>query len=126
MVTLDAIVLPEDILWSDEFNWLPVGQVVNLSLTGAMIIEEATQQKGRPITLKGDNDSASWIDRATLEQLRVKASTAGLVMTLNLRGDTKQVMFLRDQTPVSAYQVAGYADPLDTDYYIVTIRLMEV
>lgn len=125
-ITLDTITLPEDLEWSDEYDWSPVGQNIAISMTGALIIEEAAQQKGRPITLKGNDEQASWATKTVVEALRVKAATPGGVMTLNFRGTEYVVMFRRDQTAVTARQVAGYADPLDTDYYSLTIRLMEV
>lgn len=125
-ITLDGITLPEDLEWSDEYDWSPVGQEIAISMTGALIIEEAAQIKGRPITLQGNDDRSSWASRGVVEALRVKAASPGLSMTLNFRGTEHAVMFRRDQVPVSARQVVGYADPIDTDYYHVTIRLMEV
>jgi hypothetical protein len=42
-VQLATITLPEDMQWSDEFNWLPTAQQVEIASNGALIIEESAQ-----------------------------------------------------------------------------------
>ena len=50
--TLGAITLPGDLEWIDEFSWSPVGQQVDVTLGGSLIVEESAQLAGRPITLR--------------------------------------------------------------------------
>lgn len=50
-ITLGALVLPSGLVWSDEFAWTPVAQNIERTLTGALVIEEATKTAVRPITL---------------------------------------------------------------------------
>jgi hypothetical protein len=124
VITLDGISLPEDLLWTDEYQWSPVQQTVDVALNGSLIVQESAQQGGRPITLAGDSQSA-WVTKATLELLRAKAEQAGLEMTLDYHGTTYQVIFRRDRVaPIDARQVVGFANPQSDDYYMLTIRLM--
>ncbi|MNV78610.1 hypothetical protein D3C71_1721070 [compost metagenome] len=52
-VTLNGLLLPDDLIWRDEFDWAPVEQVVTPTLTGALLVEETDKPEGRPITLVG-------------------------------------------------------------------------
>jgi len=125
-ITLDAITLPDDLIWSDEYNWAPVSQSVKKSLTGALIIEEAVQLKGRKITLKG-GEGYAWIDKATLELLRAKLNTPNLTMTLTHNGTAYPVMFDRNGSGgVSARGVYEVSDPDAAHIYSVTLKFIEV
>lgn len=73
--------LPQDLEWIDEFGWNPVQQSVEFTLSGAMVVQEASKLRGRPITLQGQDDMA-WISRATALQLKSMKETTGLVMLL--------------------------------------------
>jgi hypothetical protein len=124
MITLDAITLPEDLIWVDEFAWTPVQQTESFTLTGALILETGLKQAGRPITLVG-GDSAAWIDRATLKALHTKlADAATMTLTLN-DGRTFAVVFKGDQ-PVTAEPIVDYSTPDDGDWYSLTLKLMQV
>ncbi|MEW8253774.1 MAG: hypothetical protein AB2747_05430 [Candidatus Thiodiazotropha taylori] len=126
MIQLDAIDLPGDLEWIDEHTWSPVGQSLTYSLTGALIVEEATQQTGRPITLQGGR-RACWVTKTTLEALQAKADQAGLAMVLNYSGTNINVMFKRDQgLPIEARLVRRIENPGADDYYYITLRLMEI
>lgn len=126
-ITLDGIVVPTmgTMEWVDEHDWSPVEQVVKKTLTGALVISEQAQLKGRAITLVGDPDS-TWTTKLVLDQLLVKASTADLQMVLDYHGTLYDVMFLRDQQAIEARLIVPFADPQNDDYYSLTLRLMEV
>jgi len=133
-ITLGAIALPDGLRWSDEHAWSPVAQSVEYSLTGALIVEEATKQAGRPITLVGGIRFA-WMAKAALEFLMAAMDAApesGLTLTLHdSRAFTVLPRYGADGA-VSAHPVprvldSGFADPGDEDwYYVDEIRLMEV
>ena len=59
-----ALPLPDDLLWSDEHAWTPAVATVSYLITGALLIQSATRQAGRPITLVGAPDMA-WVTRAS-------------------------------------------------------------
>ena len=126
-ITLGTLTLPDDLVWEDEFNWSAVKRSSSISLTGALVIQENTQQKGRPITLTGQADSA-WMTKEKLNQLRDMVEVPKEKYSLTLHDNqTFTVMFARDQgNPVQAKQVVGYSDPEPTDYYTLTLKLIEV
>ncbi|BCL59972.1 hypothetical protein DGMP_06650 [Desulfomarina profundi] len=128
MITLDTIELPEELYWQDETAWVPVQQPEPArSLDGSLLVEPATMQGGRPITLVGGEDSA-WVSYATVKALLAYASVAGKVMTLTL-GDGREfdVMFrYHDGGPVSATPLFDSLPLADDDEFILTLRLMEV
>ncbi|WP_333873052.1 hypothetical protein [Methylobacter sp.] len=121
---LDAIELPEDLIWSDEFAWNPVQRTKSYTLTGALVLETGVKQAGRPITLVGGADAA-WIDRTTLTALQTKLATDE-TMTLTLN-DARvfSVVFESDQ-PIEATPVIDYSTPAGTDWYSLTLKLMQV
>ena len=75
------IQLPQDLEWIDEFTWSPIQQSVDTTLSGALVIQESRQLRGRPITLQGKEDMG-WIQRSVGEQLMQMRNTSGLVMNL--------------------------------------------
>lgn len=125
-----TLALDPDLHWSDEFEWFANEQVVERGLTGALIIDLGTRQKGRPITLAPPADDAAWMPRATLIQLQAWEAIASQVLTLDLRGTAYSVAFRRhDGAPIEARPVAFVADPLPGefgDWYLVTLRLLEI
>lgn len=124
-LTLDSLTLP-DLIWVDEFDWTPVVQSVETTLTGAIVVETATRQAGRMITLQGGTDSG-WASRALVKSLYTKAQTAALLMTLTLDdARTFMVIFRQDATPIEARPIIDYRNPGDADFYQLTLRLLEI
>ncbi len=125
-ITLDAIALPPNLYWADEYDWSPVQQQAEYTLTGALILEEATRQAGRPITLTTP-EGGDWTDRATVDSLRAKL-TANTTMTLTLHdGRSFPVRWRHDDTPLEAKPVLeGLANPDAAALYHLTLRLIEV
>jgi hypothetical protein len=131
-ITLGAISLPDDMEWTDEFAWLPVGQQVEVTLGGSLLVEESQQLAGRPITLEGrmdGNTGFALVSRATVLALRALAAaplTAPLVLTL---ADTRSfsVRFRHgDGTAVEARAMKHIVPQYSTDLYAITLRLIEV
>lgn len=120
-----TLTLPDELTWSDELGWSPVVQNVTTTLTGALIIESATLQTGRPITLAGDGSAMgwAWIPYATLRQIRAWASVAGRTLTLTLRGTAYTVVFRHHDKPaVDATPLIDYTEPADDDLYVPTLK----
>lgn len=128
MITLSdgvtTITLPDDLQWSDEFAWSPVEQTREYSLSGALVIQEGVKVRGREITLLGGDDVA-WVTRATVLQLYAMASVAGKIMTLVFHSRTFTVMF-NHPNAIEAAEVVRQADPAASDFYSITIKLIEV
>lgn len=123
-ITLDAIALPADLLWLDEYQWSSVSQQVDIMADGAVVVQADAQQTGRPITLAG-GDNFGWMDRATLELVRAKANIAGQQMTLTLNdGGAHNVVFTGDR--LTADPIYEHSYPETTHPYKVTLHLMEL
>jgi len=63
-----ALALPDDLLWADEHAWTPAVASMSYLVTGALLVQSAVRQAGRPITLAGAIDMA-WVTRATVATL---------------------------------------------------------
>ncbi len=79
-MTLDDIELPDDLLWVNEFDWNPVEQNIERSLSGALLVQEQGKLQGRPIVLSGGED-AGWVPRSVvklyLSEFKMPDLTAG-------------------------------------------------
>ena len=121
-----SLALDEDLEWRDEHAWSPVVQSVAHSLTGALIVQVATRQAGRPITLAASEDRG-WITGTALAQLLAWGAIAGQVLTLTLRGATYSVMLRHYDAPaVEATPVVSYSDPISSDWYVVTLKFLVI
>ncbi len=119
MNTLDAITLPDDLVWPDELEWLPVEQTTDYASGGSLIIQTGVKLAGRPINLSG------LITRSVLLNLRALAATPA-EHTLTFNGVTYTVRFRYADTAIAARELIGYADPDANDYYETTLRFIEV
>jgi hypothetical protein len=131
MITLTylttVITLNPDLTWGDEHNWFPVEQSVQRTITGALIISTATRVAGRPVTLAPTDDSSAWMPQATLDELRNLAVVPGRVLQLNIRGTSRDVIFRHHEgAAIEAVPVVYYNDVDATDWFKVTLRLMEI
>ena len=127
-ITLDAITLPEDLVWANEYNWSPVVQDAKKSVTGALIIQEAKQLAGRSIILSGA-ENAAWIDRTRLDALQVKSDTVDLAMVLTHNGTVYNVMFDRSgnsDTGITVKEIYPVANPTSDHIYQITLKLIQI
>ncbi len=120
-----TVTLPDDIIWSDEYDWHPVVQSSEFTTTGALLIESAVKQAGRPISLNNTEDQA-WLTKADCDQIKTWASLPGIVLTFVYRGVTHSVMFDHEKTAFEAIPLVFYRLMVSGDYYIVNLRFIEV
>ncbi|MBF9263608.1 hypothetical protein [Paracidovorax cattleyae] len=121
--------------WTDEFAWSPVEQATAYSTTGALLVDVAVKQAGRPITLVG-TDTAAWISRALCDTLQAWASLPGIELDLVVRGVARRVIFDHAQggfsaSPISKIQdsdiTAVMAGEIDAELlYLPTFKFIEV
>lgn len=122
-----TVVLSDDLFWADENNWNPVEQTAQRTITGALIVQSAQRVGGRPITLQPIDESSAWLSRDIIDQLRNLAAVAGRELTLTLRGTNYDVIFRhQDGAAVDAKPVVFYRDEVAGDFYLATLRLMEL
>ena len=130
LATEVALPLPGDLLWSDEHAWSPAVANASYLITGALLIQSATRQAGRPITLVGAPDMA-WVTRATVEQLRAWAAlavseTTGRFELSFADGRVFAVAFRHTDTAIEAEPVLGFPARASTDFYRLTLRFLEI
>lgn len=125
-----TVLLPDDLLWIDEHAWSPAVASTSYLITGALLIQSALRQAGRPITLMGAPDMA-WVTRATVEQLRawaavpVSAASGRFALTF-ADGRVFTVAFRHDDTPIESEPVLGIPARSSGDFYRLTLRFLEI
>lgn len=124
-ITLDALSLPDDLIWTDEHDWQSIRQSLTRSLGGRLFIQSGSVINGRPITLTGDQDAA-WISRATLDSLYALADQ-NLTMTLTLNSaESYQVLFRYQEQAIQASPVIDYNTPASEDFYTLVLKMVVV
>ncbi|AAU91182.1 conserved hypothetical protein [Methylococcus capsulatus str. Bath] len=124
------MLLPDDLLWTDEHAWSPAVASTSYLITGALLIQSALRQAGRPITLMGAPDMA-WVTRATVEQLRawaaipVSAASGRFALTF-ADGRAFTVAFRHGDTPIESEPVLGIPARSGGDFYRLTLRFLEI
>lgn len=127
-LTIDAITLPPDLVWADELNWTPIKAQQEYSLGGTLVIQEAESLAGRPITLVSGEDFA-WVQRFNVLALLAKASTLNNPTMLLTLGDGRAYNVKFDRSaddPVKAEALLPGKGPVGTDYYKITLKLIQV
>lgn len=127
---LDEIVLPNGLLWVDEYTWSPIESASEWSLSGAMIIQSGKKLKGRPITLEGADEQMGWVTRETVEILKAKAEITDRKFTLVLGSGQSErqftVRFRHSDNALEASPVYRWQPTDATAWFRVIIRLIEV
>ena len=123
--TLGTTPLPRGMVWVDEFDWHAVEKSTQYSLTGALLVDVATRQAGRAITLQGIED-AGWIARSVLQQLYALAAAPGATYTLQLADARSFTVQFAPGNPIEARPIARPELPPATHPYVATLRLIEV
>lgn len=122
-----TLALDADLLWEDEFRWSATEQTFTRGLTGKPIVQVGLRIAGRPITLRNADDGSGWMTRADMAQLQTWADTPGQRMTLTLRGVAHLVVFRHhDGGAFEASPLIHYADPVDADWVLATLRFITV
>ena len=125
-----TLALPDDLLWSDEHTWSPVVSSVSYLITGALLVQSATRQAGRDITLVGAADMA-WVNRSVVNVLRDWAAlpldsvTGRFELTLT-GGRMFTVAFRHADGAIEAEPVTGFPARNDNDFYRITLKLMQI
>ena len=122
--------LPGDLLWSDEHSWSPVVSSVSYLITGSLLVQSATRQAGRAITLVGAADMA-WVRRSVVNVLRdwaalpLDAVSGRFELTLQ---DSRvfTVAFRHADGAIEAEPVTGFPARSDFEFYRITLKLMQI
>lgn len=126
MIKLDTLILPDGLVWEDEFAAPPVAQNLRRTLDGGLVVFYGELRAGLPVTLASEPD-AGWLTRAQVEALALLAASPGGVWPLILRDRTFQVMFRHQEPPAfEARPLVNLATPQPSDFYLATLKLMTV
>lgn len=122
-----TINLPGDMLWDDHFGWSPVVQQVGYTLSGALVVESAVKQSGRPITLRSGENFAL-VKKASVDHLQSWAGVAGKLLTLNAHGENLTVLLRHEDAPaVEAFAMLAGKNPLEADDWMsVVVKLLQI
>ena len=120
-ITLD----PDQTVWTDEWEWTPVGQSVEIDIHGGIVDEYISPNRdGRPVTLY-----IGWVDKTTLDQVLALAwAETQQIVTLNLPdGRALDVLFdHQGGNPVQVSPVVERTEYQAADLFEVTLVLLEV
>ena len=125
-----VLLLPDDLLWSDEHAWTPATASVSYLITGALLVQSALRQAGRPMTLTGAQDMA-WVTRSCVETLYdwaaapLGADSGRFELTL-FDTRTFNVAFRHAEGAIEAEPVTGFTARSDSDFYRITLKLMQI
>lgn len=125
MITLGSVVLSPDMVWSDRYKHLPVGQTVKQTLAGTSVIFTSSISNGRVITLEA-RDDMGWLTKQQVLDLTTLASSPGSVYTFDYHGEeTHQVVFRQNEPPAVEFQplVDGQGP---SDYFTGIIKLLTI
>ena len=110
-------------VWTDEFDWTPVSQTIDVDLTGGLVVEYAHTENGRPVTL-----SVGWVDRTTLAALEAlrDAETQDVLPVELPGGRVIDAIFNHNDGPLAVSPVIERPEYNSDDRFDVTIHLLQV
>ena len=127
--THETVSLEDGFLWSDEFDWKPIEQKLERSITGAAIIQEGRKQSGRPITLNPADHGMGWIKLRDLRKVQAwSVLHEQFTLEFEWPHDTRQfeVIFNHEAGALEAKPVKGIPAISLDDYLNVTLRFLEL
>jgi hypothetical protein len=127
--THETVSLEDGFLWSDEFDWKPIEQKLERSITGAAIIQEGRKQSGRPITLNPADDGMGWIKLRDLRKVQAwSVLHEQFTLEFEWPHDMRQfeVIFNHEAGALEAKPVKGIPAISLDDYLNVTLRFLEL
>lgn len=125
-LSLGALVLtlPEDLVWTDEFEWQAVQETHTRSAAGALLVDRGLKLAGRPMTLAGGPEHA-WISRSDAETLFGWSLMPGVDLELVFRSVAFDVMFDQTQRPLELVPLIDFPEYDTDDRYTVVMRLLQ-
>lgn len=125
-LTLGGVALDPSMIWTDRNQSKRVSQSVTPTLGGGAIVQAAPISTGLPITIASGQDQGL-LQWPKVQQLEALADVAGAIYVLNFNGVEYSVMFRHDDAPAfEAVPLLPRVEPLDTDYFRCTIKLITV
>lgn len=121
-LVLNGISLNTNMRWDERTNSQNTVSEVKYTL-GGRLIQRGGQKRNQDCTLIADQD-AGWLKKSVVDQLIALATDFNGVYTLDVNGETHQVMFRHEESPVVEMQpITSRINPDADDYYIGKIKL---
>ena len=121
----EELSLPNDLLWTDEFDWSPLVSATSFSLGGALFVEQGLKLAGRPFTLRSAQPDMAWITRAAgiklLQWGALPNETFRLILEYPTDARTFDVIFDTTGAPMALVPVKEYPAHEDNDVFLVTV-----
>jgi hypothetical protein len=125
-IKLNGVALSGSLQWTDRLAYSSVAQEVLVTLGGNPVIYAKGLQGNRPITLVATEDTG-WITRAMMEHVVGLASIPGGVYTLEIHGESFNVVFAHHEPPaVDLVPLQPRAVPVPEDYFTGTLKFITV
>lgn len=133
-ITLGDVDLPVSLEWPNRVTDWRIGQDVQTSVTGALVIQEAARQAGRPITLATGNSGKSWwgaVRWSTVVALQALVDAGG-TYTLSIPTaveDDPQVFTVRFDhagPAIEARAIPHIVPPVADDWWAITLKFIVV
>lgn len=125
-VSLEGIVLPSPIIWTDRNSWSGIQQTSERVLGGRQVTEYASLVGGRPVTLQSERNQG-WVTWGVFKQLEALARTPGAVCSLQIGTFFAQVIFRHEDTPALDWEpIIKRLSPSDADVGLITLKLKTI
>lgn len=119
---LDTIDLPSNLFIKDEFDFKPVAQSVDRTISGGAVVESMALSYGAKITLTG-----AWAKRPVVQQLYALQANVSVKRSLTMNDNsTKTVLFDIEVGGLEAAAIYPESLPTDDSEYELTLNLIEV
>jgi hypothetical protein len=125
-ITLDTIILPNDLHWANRFEWYGATGSSERTLGGGLVVWTGYLSKGRPIDLVA-TETRGWLTFAQVNAL-IALSRNPLTYALTIGAESFQVMFRYEDAPCIDVTplISSKVNFSDDDFFTGTIKLMEV
>ena len=126
MIQLGSLVLGNGLVWGEEFAHTGVAQEMKVTLGGRLILFSAPILGPVAITLASEEDQG-WQTYAQVKELYSMAKVVDGVYPLTLGSRQFTVGFRHYDAPVvEAKPLIARTEYSDTDYFIVTLKLISL
>ena len=124
IVTIDSVVLPNDTIWLDQFDWNEINRNVQRTISGGLVFQTTVKDAGRPVTL-----DCGWVSRSTLATLEaLRDNPTATTFTVVLADETAMTCSFHPdaESPVQVDPVFVRPEYIASDKMHLTLLLMLV
>jgi hypothetical protein len=126
MIRLDTLDLPSDLLWENQFSWIPVSGASERTLGGTLVVWTSSLIEGRPIDLVA-SETRGWLTKTQVEALHILAA-APISYVLTIGSTPYNIIFRYEDAPCLEFTplLSSKISFAAGDYFTGRIKLLEV